>query len=171
MRKFLENKFGISRVAILGVIVVIIVVAVVAGYIVVNYSTRQTQPASIITQTPPSLPPVTSQAPSTQVRFELTIDDSKAPWAFLMNGQRNPDLKVSLGSTAEIVLKNTGTNSAAIVHNISIDEFGVTGAKTQIAQGRSVTITFTADKPGTFTYYCSVPGHKEQGLKGNIIVS
>ena len=155
MRKLLKDKSGVSKVAIIGIIIVVIVVGIVAGYLAVNQPARTT-PTQTATQT--------QAAP---VRFEVTNQDSKTPWGFVISGQQNPDLKVSRGATVEIVFKNAGVT----IHDFTIDEFGVTKAKTQLDPGKSVTVTFTADKSGTFTYYCSQQGHKDLGMKGNFIVS
>lgn len=38
----------------------------------------------------------------------------------------------------------------------------------RVAAGQSTTVTFTADKAGTFEYYCSL--HQSQGMKGKLIV-
>jgi len=54
------------------------------------------------------------------------------------------------------------------MHDFVVDEFG---AKTDTLQtGQSDTITFVADKTGTFEYYCSVGNHRAMGMKGNLIV-
>ena len=49
-------------------------------------------------------------------------------------------------------------------HNINIDEFNVHSR--DLGYFESQTITFVADKAGTFKYYCSI--HPE--MKGEIIV-
>ena len=49
-----------------------------------------------------------------------------------------------------------------------IDEFGV--RTKQITAGQTDEINFTADKVGTFEYYCSVGKHRALGMKGNLIV-
>jgi len=49
-------------------------------------------------------------------------------------------------------------------HNFNIDEFNV--HSNDLSYTQSQTITFLADKPGTFHYYCSI--HPE--MKGDIII-
>ncbi|MBI3761672.1 MAG: cupredoxin domain-containing protein [Chloroflexi bacterium] len=38
------------------------------------------------------------------------------------------------------------------------------------AMGQTATMQFTPTKPGTYEYFCTVPGHKEAGMKGTLIV-
>jgi plastocyanin len=73
------------------------------------------------------------------------------------------EIKVNKGDQVKIVFENTGG-----FHDLVIDEFNV---KTPtIPTGQSATIQFTADKTGTFQYYCSVSNHRQMGMVGNIIV-
>jgi plastocyanin len=73
------------------------------------------------------------------------------------------ELKVKKGDTVEIVFKNSEG-----FHDWVLDEFN---AKTkQISAGESETISFVADKTGTFEYYCSVGKHRQMGMVGNLIV-
>ncbi len=36
--------------------------------------------------------------------------------------------------------------------------------------GKPAVALFTPTKPATYTFYCAVPGHKEAGMKGTLIV-
>ncbi|MGB3921776.1 MAG: plastocyanin/azurin family copper-binding protein [Minisyncoccia bacterium] len=73
-------------------------------------------------------------------------------------------LSVNKGDTVKITFRNTGGT-----HNLKIDEF--TGAATRIlSAGESETITFVADKSGSFEYYCSVGNHRAQGMWGTLTV-
>ena len=54
-------------------------------------------------------------------------------------------------------------------HDFVVEGYGV--ATPRISTGQSATIEFTADKSGTFSYYCSVGSHKELGMVGQLIVN
>jgi plastocyanin len=63
----------------------------------------------------------------------------------------------------------TMTNPSPLPHNIAIKGNGV-DAKGPIVL-KDGTSTVTADlKPGTYTFYCSVPGHEAAGMKGTLVV-
>lgn len=73
------------------------------------------------------------------------------------------EIKVSKGDAITITLNNTEG-----FHDWNIDEFN---ARTQkLNQGASETITFIADKTGTFEYYCSIGSHRAMGMKGSLVV-
>jgi len=59
------------------------------------------------------------------------------------------------------------TNSGAAVHNFNIDELNIHSGDYQ--PGQTGTITINA-KPGTYTYYCNIPGHKDAGMVGQLTV-
>jgi plastocyanin len=61
-------------------------------------------------------------------------------------------------------------NPQSLTHDVAIDDSsGKTLGKTEeIGQGETST---TVDlKPGTYTFYCSVPGHREAGMEGTLTV-
>lgn len=64
-------------------------------------------------------------------------------------------------------VKVTFTNKGVLQHNFSLDDPKV--ATKTINGGESDTVTINA-KPGTYQYYCSVPGHKEAGMVGTLTV-
>lgn len=62
------------------------------------------------------------------------------------------------------------SNPQPLMHDVAIeDSAGKTIAKTKtIAEGSDST---TAElKPGTYTFYCTVPGHREGGMEGTLVV-
>jgi outer membrane protein assembly factor BamB/plastocyanin len=59
------------------------------------------------------------------------------------------------------------TNNGAAVHNFNIDELNIHSG--DINPGASGSVTINA-APGTYQYYCSIPGHKEAGMVGTLTV-
>ena len=61
-------------------------------------------------------------------------------------------------------------NPASLSHDVVIeDESGTEIGKTDlVSQGNTSTTVELA--PGTYTYYCDVPGHREGGMEGTLTV-
>lgn len=61
-------------------------------------------------------------------------------------------------------------NPQGLTHDVAIeDSSGKTIGKTElIAEGEDSTSVNL--KPGTYTFYCSVPGHREAGMEGTLTV-
>jgi plastocyanin len=63
----------------------------------------------------------------------------------------------------------TLSNPAPLSHNVTLQTpQGVKGGAT-VPQGGTSTVVATL-KPGTYTYYCSVPGHRQAGMQGTLTV-
>jgi len=72
-------------------------------------------------------------------------------------------ITVKKGEAVKIIFKNTQG-----FHDLVIDEYRV--ATKQIRTGEQETITFLADKTGSFEYYCSVGTHRAMGMTGTLVV-
>ena len=108
------------------------------------------------TPTPkPPTPPIT-----------LTSQDTETPWAFEINDESNPTIRLKQGETIEIRFVNDGNT----VHDFTIEELDITDETTFLEPGEEVTITIKSEKTGTFTYFCSQPGHKDLGMFGELII-
>lgn len=64
----------------------------------------------------------------------------------------------------------TMKNMAPEPHNVTIAEGSKILGATPTFQGGSKTLTLHL-KPGTYTFYCSVPGHRQAGMEGTLTVS
>lgn len=74
------------------------------------------------------------------------------------------EVKVKAGQSVKLVLENKGV----IEHDIVFDKLGVKTATIQ--PGKTAELTFTPKPKGRYAIYCSVPGHKEAGMTGTLVV-
>jgi nitrite reductase (NO-forming) len=108
---------------------------------------------------------VAGTTPTSSVR---AAESTGAVKSFAVTGSEfafAPDtFSVNKGDKVRVVF----TNNGKFPHNFTITELNVQG--NTVSPGGSDTVTFTADKAGTFTYFCSVPTHKDKGMAGTFIV-
>lgn len=103
--------------------------------------------------------------PTVDAGIDLSVNDgaevfnvSGANMAFSVK-----EIRVQEGDTVTI-----NFTSADGFHDFVIDEFGA--ATERVSTGKSSSVTFVADKKGTFEYYCSVGSHRAMGMAGTLIV-
>jgi plastocyanin len=61
------------------------------------------------------------------------------------------------------------TNDSSISHDVKIEGNGVSGEGTDEVSGGSTSATVDL-QPGTYTFYCSVDGHRAAGMEGTLVV-
>ena len=66
-------------------------------------------------------------------------------------------------------VKIESKNDQPIAHDIAVEGNGV-NAKGPVVQSGGTSQFSTDLKPGTYTFYCSVPGHREGGMEGKLTV-
>ena len=81
-------------------------------------------------------------------------------------GQVNPTLQARVGDTVEVVL-DSGEGAE---HDFVISELNVASAKFNSTTGKT-TVRFKVTQPGEFTYFCSIPGHRQIGMAGTLHVT
>ena len=112
-------------------------------------------PAPQPSTTPPPTPtPPPSSGTQTEKKFTVTGQS----FSFVPGV-----IRVKQGEKVTITFKNTEG-----FHDWRIDEFSA--FTNQISAGAEQTISFTADKKGSFEYYCSVGNHRALGMKVTMIV-
>lgn len=77
--------------------------------------------------------------------------------------------KLTAPKAGTITLNMTNPASAGGEHGVAIEGNGVDEEGRVVAPG--ATSTVTADlEPGTYTFYCPVPGHRQAGMTGTLTV-
>lgn len=72
------------------------------------------------------------------------------------------EITVRAGEDVAVVL-----TSEDVEHDVTVDELD---AHVAAAAGATAEGGFRADEPGELTFYCSVPGHREAGMEGTLVV-
>ncbi len=172
------SSLGQQR-AVMAISAVLVVITVSTAVVVSGGDSGATATAS----KPPSTTETAPAAPA-----ETTPAASGTPTA--TTGRPTPSSSPAVGSTAALEANSQGqlsynttrlaakagvvtielSNSSPIEHNVAL-------AKGQKALGQ--TPTFTGGKrkltlklaPGTYTFYCTVPGHRQAGMEGVLTVT
>jgi uncharacterized cupredoxin-like copper-binding protein/mono/diheme cytochrome c family protein len=76
-------------------------------------------------------------------------------------GWREKELTIGTGPQV-IAITNTG----ASLHDFTIDELGI---KVDLPAGQTTNVEIDAPA-GTYTFYCSIPGHRQAGMEGTLTV-
>lgn len=71
-------------------------------------------------------------------------------------------ITVKAGQPVQFSFANTGQT----LHDWSLAQGAGQPVKISAAGGQTATGTFTIDRPGTYTFICSQPGHEAGGMKG-----
>jgi nitrite reductase (NO-forming) len=83
-----------------------------------------------------------------------------------IDGVVNPPLEAKVGDIVTIKLMS----GEGAEHNLIIPEFGADTGHV-VGQGRTVSVTFGVDRPGKFSYFCDIPGHRQAGMEGELDVT
>ncbi|KKT14735.1 MAG: Plastocyanin [Parcubacteria group bacterium GW2011_GWF2_44_8b] len=135
-------------------ITAIIIVVVLVGGGLLLFKNRGVAPTDMDINS--NMPVPGNEVEETEVMKEFNVD--AVPFSFSPS-----TMSVNKGDTVKITVKNVNGT-----HDFKIDEFNV--STRTLNTGETQTITFVADKAGTFEYYCSVGNHRAMGMVGTLIV-
>jgi FtsP/CotA-like multicopper oxidase with cupredoxin domain len=127
----------------------------------------------------------TTQAQSSGTSITLyagSVTSGSGPYGYGNNANNiispGPTLNLQVGTTYTITVNNVGNNifhSFEIVSSKAVSSSPLFGAgidiTSYISPGSSGSVTFTPDQAGNFYYVCTVPGHIDLGMWGNVVVS
>ena len=83
-------------------------------------------------------------------------------------GQLSYDTKQLSAKAGKVTIDFS--NSSPVEHDVTIAEGSTVAGQTPVFTGGSKTLTLNL-KPGTYTFYCTVPGHRQAGMEGTLSVS
>jgi plastocyanin len=135
-------------------------------------SSSNTTSSSTPTTSPATTPAATTSSTATTTSSTPASTSAGAAGALSLEANREGALsydKKSLEATAGKVSIDF-TNMSPLGHNMTIESSSgkVIGA-TPTFQGGSKTVTLDL-KPGTYKFFCSVPGHRMAGMEGTLTV-
>jgi cytochrome c oxidase subunit II len=115
---------------------------------------EEATPAAVGEATPPALEDATPEAVEEETEF--TVD--------MVDIDYNPnEFTIPANTDVTVYLPNLGDAP----HDFNIDELGISSPV--IDGGEETSVVINAE-PGEYVYYCSVPGHREAGMEGILIV-
>ncbi len=83
-------------------------------------------------------------------------------------GQLSYDTKQLSAKAGKVTIEMT--NMAPIEHDVAVAQGAAVLGQTPVFTGGSKSVTVTL-KPGTYSFYCTVPGHRQAGMEGTLKVS
>src|SRR5262245_28966047 len=112
--------------------------------------------------------PAAEYVPNARFRLRTALAEGKLAFVGVggnIDGVANATLPVSEAAVVQVDL----LNDDGIEHDVIFPDFDA--ATERVAQkGASSVTVFRAANPGTFAYFCSVPGHRQAGMEGQIVV-
>jgi plastocyanin len=118
--------------------------------------------------------PAVSTPATTSASTPTSSTTSSAPASGSLSLAANPEGQLKYSTST--LTANAGkvsidfTNMSPLEHNVTIESssHAVVGA-TPTFKGEAKTLSVTL-KPGTYKFYCSVPGHRMAGMEGTLVV-
>jgi plastocyanin len=159
------NKTGLITIVVI-VVIIIIGVALFANTSDTTPTTGSEElgGASQV----PAQTPETNDTPGVSVGATTSVSVGGAVKSFTVTGDNfkfdQKQMTVKKGDTVKVTFVN-----GSGFHDWVLPDFN---AKTkQLQTGQQETVTFVADKAGSFEYYCSVGNHRAMGMKGTLTVT
>jgi len=132
-------------------------------------------PTAEVPGAPPSAAATSpARAPSTSAGSTPAAAPTRAGTSSSLTLAANPSGLLSYNTKALSAKAGNVTitmaNMSPLEHNVTIAEGSTILGATPTFKGGSRTLTLKL-KPGTYTFYCSVPGHRQAGMEGTLSVS
>ncbi|MGO9489866.1 MAG: plastocyanin/azurin family copper-binding protein [Solirubrobacteraceae bacterium] len=159
--------------AVMAISVVLVLATVSMAVVTSGTPEKKSEASASVTPTPPAetTAPATTPAATTG-----TPAPPSSPAAAASKLSIAADPGGQLAYTAKTLQAKAGTVSIAMTnmspleHNLTIAQGTTVLGATPTFIGGTKTLTLKL-KPGVYTFYCSVPGHRQAGMEGTLTVS
>ena len=119
-------------------------------------------------------PPATTAATTGSTATTQSTPAAPSAPASVLSLAANPEGQLKFNTTSLTAKAGKVTidfaNKSSLAHNATVESSSgsVVGA-TPTFSGESKTLSLNL-KPGTYKFYCSVPGHRQAGMEGTLVV-
>ena len=142
---------------VIAISVVLVLAAMSAAVVTASEPAKAGSQGASSSQPPGGGAPVSPAAPASSLK--LAADPT---------GLLRYDTKQLSAKAGRVTI--TFTNAASLEHNLTIAQGSTQVGATPTFSGGTRTLTLNL-MPGTYTFYCSVPGHRQSGMEGTLHVS
>ena len=142
---------------VIAISVVLVLAAMSAAVVTASEPAKAGSQGASSSQPPAAGTPASPAAPASTLK--LAADP---------NGLLSYDTKQLSAKAGRVTI--IFTNAASLEHNVTVAQGSTQLGATPTFGGGTRTLTLNL-KPGTYTFYCSVPGHRQSGMEGTLHVS
>jgi plastocyanin len=134
----------------------------------VNGGTSTPSASTPATSSPPAKPTATTGTPAPPSSPAARPTTTTLALAANPEGQLSYNTKQLSAKAGPVTI--TMANMSPVEHNVTVAQGSTVLGATPTFQGGSRSLSLKL-KPGTYTFYCSVPGHRQAGMEGTLTVS
>jgi nitrite reductase (NO-forming) len=113
-------------------------------------------------------PPPMETDPDVSFTLKTTLIDGRMVFLGIggeIDGVDNPNLLAQPGDRIRVTL----VNEDGMPHDFALPDLNAQTALIT-AKGQTTDVDFIPSDTGEFTYFCTVPGHRQAGMEGKLIV-
>jgi uncharacterized cupredoxin-like copper-binding protein len=118
--------------------------------------------------------PAATTAPSTETAGGAAGTGGGGPTTATVKVDADPDGQLAFVQKSLTAPAGNDTfrlsNASTVPHNLEIEGNGIEAGPTATISGGETAELKVDLKPGTYEFYCAVPGHKEAGMEGTLTV-
>jgi len=160
----------------------VLVVAAISTAVLTSSPPAKSAPPPTQTEQQAPVPVVGSPVPQSAASQPTATTGTPAPASSPSPGKAGSSLTLAANPTGLLAYNTkqlsaragtvtiTMTNMSPLEHNVTVAEGSKVLGSTPTFKGGSMTLKLLL-KPGTYTFYCTVPGHRQAGMEGTLNVS